>query len=162
MTIRKIEKIEKLVSHPLEEFLNIEPMSTEVVRYERKTELNKYEEYDAKDTELEETYQEILDAAMTGYDALKEVAETADTKFMARLAEVQVQHLNVALAAAGKKTQLKQDKDRQKAKAAAGPAGKQTNNIIVMDRNEMLRRLMGEGETDPIDVDVVEVKPDQE
>jgi hypothetical protein len=162
MTIRKIEKIEKLVSHPLEEFLNIEPASTEIVRYERKTELNKYEEYDEKDTELEETYQEILDAAMTGYDTLKEVAETADTKFLARLAEVQVQHLNVALAAAGKKTQLKQDKDRQKAKALAGSSKTvNTTNILIADRNELLRRLTGEDGSDPIDVDVVPVNPEE-
>ena len=162
MTIRKIEKIEKLVSHPLEEFLNIEPASTEIVRYERKTELNKYEEYDEKDTELEETYQEILDAAMTGYDTLKEVAETADTKFLARLAEVQVQHLNVALAAAGKKTQLKQDKDRQKAKAFAGSSKTvNTTNILIADRNELLRRLTGEDGSDPIDVDVVPVNPEE-
>ena len=162
MTIRKIEKIEKLVSHPLEEFLNIEPASTEIVRYERKTELNKYEEYDEKDTELEETYQEILDAAMTGYDTLKEVAETADTKFLARLAEVQVQHLNVALAAAGKKTQLKQDKDRQKAKALAGSSKTvNTTNILLADRNELLRRLTGEDGSDPIDVDVVPVNPEE-
>lgn len=162
MTIRKIEKIEKLVSHPLEEFLNIEPASTEIVRYERKTELNKYEEYDEKDTELEETYQEILDAAMTGYDTLKEVAETADTKFLARLAEVQVYHLNVALAAAGKKTQLKQDKDRQKAKALAGSSKTvNTTNILLADRNELLRRLTGEDGSDPIDVDVVPVNPEE-
>ena len=162
MTIRKIEKIEKLVSHPLEEFLNIEPASTEIVRYERKTELNKYEEYDEKDTELEETDQEILDAAMTGYDTLKEVAETADTKFLARLAEVQVQHLNVALAAAGKKTQLKQDKDRQKAKALAGSSKTvNTTNILLADRNELLRRLTGEDGSDPIDVDVVPVNPEE-
>jgi ATP-dependent Lon protease len=103
-----------------------------------------------------------LDAAMTGYDTLKEVAETADTKFLARLAEVQVQHLNVALAAAGKKTQLKQDKDRQKAKALAGSSKTvNTTNILIADRNELSRRLTGEDGSDPIDVDVVPVNPEE-
>ena len=78
MSIRHIEKIEK-IAHPLEEYFNIESGSTEVVRYERKTELLKYEEFDEKDSELEQTYQEIYDAAMTGFDTLKDIMDTADT-----------------------------------------------------------------------------------
>lgn len=151
MTIRKIEEIKKLIDHPLEEFLNIEPASTEVVKYQRKTELTPYQEFDDKDTEIEESYQEIYDAAMTGYDNLQEMIDTADTKFAARLGEVSVQHLNVALAAAGKKAHLKENKDKLLARAKAGPAGKTTNNIVLVeDRNELLRRLMGGGEDDNV------------
>ncbi len=142
MTIRKIEQIKELVDHPLEEFFNIEPASTEVVKYQRKTELTPYQDFDEKDTEIEETYQEIYDAAMTGYDNLQEMIDTADTKFAARLGEVSVQHLNVALAAASKRASLKENKDKMTARAKAGPAGKTTNNIVLVeDRNELLRRL---------------------
>lgn len=157
MTIRKIEQIKELVDHPLEEFFNIEPASTEVVKYQRKTELTPYQEFDEKDTELEETYQEIYDAAMTGYDNLQEMIDTADTKFAARLGEVSVQHLNVALAAASKRANLKENKDKLLARAkAAGAKGNTTNNIVLVeDRNELLRRLMGNSEENVIEGQIV-------
>jgi hypothetical protein len=160
MSIRKIEQIEKLTSHPLEEFFNIEPMTTKVTKTERKTELLPYQEFDKKDGEIEESYQEIMDAAMNGYENLQEMIDTADTKFAARLAEVSVQHLNVALAAAGKKAHLKENKDKLVARQKIGPT-KQTNNIIVMDRNEMLKRLMSQDQ-DAIDVESVEILPSKE
>lgn len=152
MTIRKIEQIKELVDHPLEEFFNIEPASTEVVKYQRKTELTPYQEFDEKDTELEETYQEIYDAAMTGYDNLQEMIDTADTKFAARLGEVSVQHLNVALAAASKRANLKENKDKLLVRAkTAGAKGNTTNNIVLVeDRNELLRRLMGTANEDNV------------
>lgn len=152
MTIRKIEQIKELVDHPLEEFFNIEPASTEVVKYQRKTELTPYQEFDEKDTELEETYQEIYDAAMTGYDNLQEMIDTADTKFAARLGEVSVQHLNVALAAASKRANLKENKDKLVARAkTVGAKGNTTNNIVLVeDRNELLRRLMGAASEDNV------------
>lgn len=161
MTIRKIEQIKDVVSHPLEEFFNIEPTSTEVVKYQRKTELTQYQEFDEKDTELEETFQEIFDAAMTGYDNLQEMIDTADTKFAARLGEVSVQHLNVALAAAGKRAHLKENKDKlvARANAAVAKTGNTTNNIVLIeDRNELLRRIMGSGSDTIIDADIVNDK----
>ncbi len=159
MTIRKSEEIKKMVEHPLEEFFNIEPASTEIVQYERKTELKPYEQFDEKDTELEAAYQEIADAAMSGYDNLSVVAETADTKFLPRLGEVQVQHLNVALAAISKRAALKQGKDKLAAAIKAGPS-KQTTNILVMDRNELLRQVLEDDSI--IDGEAEDVTPDKE
>lgn len=156
MAIRNIEKIEKLAEHPLEEFFNIEPASTEVIKYQRKTELTVYGEFDEKDRELEDTYQEIYDAAMTGYDTLNEMIDTADTRVVARLAEVGVQHLNVALAAASKKTALKENKDKLLARAKnAGP--KTLNQTIVLsgDRNDILRQL---SQTDVLEGEIVDPK----
>ena len=143
MAIRDIDKIKKIVDHPLEEFLNIEPCTTEIVKYERKTELTPYQDFDEKDTENEETFQEIIDLAMTGYDNLQEMIETADTKFAARLAEVSVQHLNVALSAASRKANLKENKDKMLQRAKAGAEkGKTTNNIVfVGDRNDLLKQI---------------------
>lgn len=165
MTIRKIDEIKKMVENPLEEFFGIQKGSTEVTKFERRTELTPYKEYDTKDTELEENYQEIQDAAMTGYDNLQEMIDTADTKFAARLAEVSVQHLNVALAAASKKASLKSGKDNLLARQKA--TSKTNNTLIVMDRNEMLRNIMAvdadlakstKSEDDAIDADYTEVE----
>ena len=141
MAIRKIEEIKKMVSHPLEDFFQIEKNSTEVTKFERKTELVSYPDFDTKDSEIESDYQEIYDAAMSGYDNLNQMIDTADTKFAARLGEVSVQHLNVALAAAGKKANLKQSKDNLIARQKTGSKGS-TNTLVVMDRNELLRTIV--------------------
>lgn len=163
MSIRHIEKIEN-IAHPLEEYFNIESGSTEVVRYERKTELLKYEEFDEKDSELEQTYQEIYDAAMTGFDTLKDIMDTADTKVVARLAEVGVQHLNAALAAASKKAHLKENKDKLIARAkAAGPKNlSQTMIVISGNRNDILKQALSMHEDNDDDIIDVEVTPNDE
>lgn len=149
MTIRKKDKITKIVSHPLEEFFNIEPASTEVTKIVRKTELDVYDEFDDKDTELENTFQEVYDAAMSGYDNLQDMIDIADTKFTARLSEVSVQHLNTALAAASKRAQLKENKDKLNLKARSNTS-KTQNNLIIMDRNAALQSFM-ENMTDDSD-----------
>lgn len=160
----KKDKIQKMISHPLEEFFDIEENTTEIVRYERKTEITKHVEYDDKDAELEETYQEIIDSAMSGFDNLRDMAYTADTKFAARLAEVGAQYLNAALAAASKKTQLKENKDKLVLRQRTGPAAKNTtNNILLLDRNEALKmalEAMAKPE-DTIDAEVIEVTKEE-
>lgn len=158
MTIRKIEKIEKLVDHPLEEFFNIEPTTTEIVKFQRKTELIEYGEFDGKDKELEQDFQEIADAAMTSYDTIQEMVDNADTKLVARLTEVSAQMLNTALAALTKKAHLKENKDKLIARQKIGPV-KNTNNFLVMDRNELLRKMMAQ---DEVDEDVIDVTPVKE
>lgn len=153
MTIRKIEKIEKLISHPLEEFFDIEPSTTEMTKFIRKTELTEYQNFDDKDKEIEDTYQEIADAAMSGYDNLQEMIDTADTKFAARLAEVSVQHLNAALSAISKRAQLKENKDKLLLRERSGSTKSQTN-VFIMDRNEALKSFMQDD--DIIDVDYID------
>lgn len=162
----KKEKIQKIINHPLEEFFDIEENTTEIVRYERTTSPREYEEYDEKDAELEENYQEVYNYAMSGFENLRDLIDTADTKFSARLAEVSVQYLNAALSAAGKKTQLKENKDKLRFRQQTGAAGKNTtNNILVLDRNEALKMALqaaaGESdskEDDTIDAEVIEVQ----
>ncbi len=161
MTIRKIEMIEK-IAHPLEEYFNIDSGSTEMVRTERKTDIIPYEEYDHKDSELENTYQEIYDTAMSGYDTLRDIMDTADTKVVARLAEVGVQHLNAALAAASKKAQLKENKDKMIAKEKSSIGKNVTNNIVIAgNRNDILKQALAalDGRaTEVLDAEIIESK----
>lgn len=161
MTIRKREEITRMMEHPLEEFFGIEKNSTEITKIERKTELVEYADFDTKDTELEETYQEIYDAAMSGYDNLQNMMDTAEPKFTARLAEVSVQHLNAALAAASKRAQLKENKDRLLTRQRQPQKGGGTNNtVVVMTHAELLRNLNPPKE-DIVDVEVVDVPKDE-
>lgn len=157
----KKEKIKKMISHPLEEFFDIEEHTTEIVRHERKTIPKEYIEFDEKDAELEDSYQEIIDSAMSGFDNLRDMIDTADTKFAARLAEVGAQYLNTALAAASKKTQLKENKDKLIMRKTGLSGNKTTNNILVLDRNEALRLALQAAAEEAIDAEVIEVKNDK-
>lgn len=147
MAIRKIDEIVKMGSHPLEEFFDVDKNTTEIVSTERKTELTEYVVYDEKDKEIESDYQMIMDKALDLADRIKtHIDEGAEAKFLARLSEVAGQNLNLALAAAEKKAKLKDNKDKfnHKKNVDANKSGPVTNNntIVVMDRNEMLKRVI--------------------
>lgn len=164
MSIRKIDEIVKMGSHPLEEHFDIESGSTEIVTKKRSTELNKYELYDEKDKELEDDYQLIMDGALDLVDKVKEHIEGgAEAKFLARLVEVAGQQLNVALSAAEKKAKLKDNKDKFEHKKTNGTSGKTVNNniLITTDRNELLKMLTQNNNNDIIDVEAVEVEQKQ-
>ncbi|WAX21697.1 hypothetical protein [Stenotrophomonas phage RAS14] len=139
--MRNLEKIKQLGSHPLEDILGIESNSTEIVKFERNTELQPYEHFDDKDTELENQYQEIADLAITAYKNLEQTMETAEPKFMARLTEVGQQSLNTALSALNARAKMKEAKDKALAKAAqASSKGNTTNQaVFILDRNQALQ-----------------------
>lgn len=147
MSIRKIDEIIKLGSHPLEDHFDIESKSTEIIITKRETELEPYDLYDKKDTELEQDYQMVMDSAMDMVDRLKEhIDGGAEAKFLARLAEVAGQSLGIALNAAEKKAKLKDSKDKFTHRKNTTPGPKnvtQNNTTIIMDRNQMLDALMG-------------------
>lgn len=137
-TLKKVEEI--TVNHPLEAVFDIEPNTTVITKEHRETELVVSAEYDAKDTEIEDTFQEVYDKAMDGFEILQDEMDKGDARFKARLGEVSVQHLNVALNAAKEKAGLKMHKDKLQVKTrAAGP--KTVNNTLIVDRNELLRTI---------------------
>ena len=98
---------------------------------------------------------------MTGYDNLQGMMETADTKFTARLAEVSVQHLNAALAAAKQRASLKENKDRLLTRQRQPSKGATNNTLVVMTHAEMLRQLRPPTE-EIVDAEVVEVPKDEQ
>lgn len=130
----------------MEEVLDIEPGTTIVPTTEMvPTERTPCEEYDPKDDEIEEQFQEVYDVAMTAFETTSETVSSIEPKYRARNEEVAIQYLNTALAAARDKAALKQHKDKisiTKFKAA-GPKTV-NNNLIVADRNDMLKNLLKE------------------
>mgnify|MGYP006338186639 FL=1 len=64
-------------------------------------------------------------------------------KYKARMAEVSATMLNVALSAVREKRQLKEHKDKL-SNAPRAPGGSKTinHNLIVADRNELLRMML--------------------
>jgi Mg2+/Co2+ transporter CorB len=145
-TKKEIITIQKTKEHPLEEVFDIEPCTTETIRTEQRTELVEIDEYDEKDTEIEDAFQEVFDKAMSTYEIIQDEIEDIEGKFKARMMEVGNQHLNTALAAAREKAKMKADKDKLKQKQAAGNGPKTVNNNLIMSREDLLKTLFQEGE----------------
>lgn len=136
----------KVIEHPMEQVLGIEGGTTEVPAIpQRSTELATVDEYDNKDEEIETQFQEVYDLALDAYEQQAADAETVEPKYRARNQEVAVQYLNTALNAAKEKSTLKQFKDKMfnDRKATSGPKTV-NNNLIVDDRNNILKAIMGE------------------
>lgn len=137
-------KVVKVIDHPLEEFFDIEPKSTEIEVFDRgegEGELVTDETYDPKDTEIEEQFQEVYDSAMDGFDELSEEVHRVEGRYKARMGEVSVQHLNAALGAATQKAKLKEHKDKLESKEKTGGTRVINNTLIVDDRSALLEEL---------------------
>lgn len=140
--------IEVAVEHPMEEVLDIEPGTTMVEHVQRSTDLVEHVPYDNKDTEIEGQYQEIYDAAMDQFDTQSGEAELVEGKYKARNAEVAAQYLNTALAAVKGKADVKIHKDKISIDTVKAGTPKTLNqNVIVADRNDILKTFM-EGSED--------------
>lgn len=135
-------KTEELKEHPLEEVFDIEPGST-LVEYEEKSLsiINEPDVYDPKDVEIETQFQEVYECAMDAYEAQMEETEGVEGRYKARNGEIAAQFLNTALHAAKEKANLKEHKDKIGGHVAPG---KVVNNL-VLDRNELLKMLAGDG-----------------
>lgn len=134
---------QKLIAHPLEIELGIEPGTT-VVEYKEHipAEIIQPPSYDEKDLEIEEKLEEIYTEAMGQVSTLGDEIERVEGKYKARIGEVSATMLNVALGAVREKSHLKQHKDKV---VPAGPVGGShtvNNNLIVADRNELLRLMI--------------------
>jgi hypothetical protein len=139
----KIEEVETIISHPMEAILDIEAGTTLLPHTQRTTELIEIEEYDKKDVEIENQFQEVYDAAMGAFDDQMEEVELVEGKYKARNGEIAVQFLNAALAAVKEKSTLKMGKD--KLEVSRGKMGPKTlnQNVIVADRNDLLKEIFG-------------------
>lgn len=133
---------QKLIEHPLEDVFDIEP-STTMVEYKEvvPAEVVEMPNYDKKDDEIEGKLEEIFSVAMTQVATISDEMERVEGKFKARMGEVSATMLNVALGAVNSKAQLKMHKDRLGPTGGSGTPHTVNNNLIVADRNEILRAL---------------------
>ena len=132
-----------MVNHPMEDVLNIESGTTPMTKVERTSDLVPTEAFDEKDVEIEEQFQEVYDSAMGAFEGQMDEAELVEGKYKARNGEVAVQFLNAALAAAKEKSGLKQHKDKLSVAKGKISGGGRSNNLIIADRNELLKEIMG-------------------
>lgn len=135
----KTTEIEVEIEHPLEEMFDIPSGTTLMPRKEKETDMVPIAEYDDKDNEVEQQFQEIYNSAFAAFEDQVAEAEVVEGRYKARNMEVGVQLLNTALSAAKEKSNLKQHKDKT-AISKGKLTGTTTNNtLIVADRNEILK-----------------------
>ncbi len=142
----KRKETEKAIAHPIEGVLELEPETTLVPMIESEpTELAIVPEFDEGDRQINEQFQEIYDVAMDAYEQQAMDVQTIEPKYRARNQEVAVQYLNAALNAAKEKASLKQNKEKMVTKAITSGTNIKDSNVIVADRNEVLKELFGRG-----------------
>lgn len=129
--------------HPMEEILDLEPCTTLTEYVEVVPDVPVYHvAYDDKDDEIERKIEEVYSAAMNSANVLADEIEQVEGKYKARMGEVSATMLNVALGAIREKRQLKEHKDKSTTIPRNG-AKTVNNNLVVADRNEILRMLQG-------------------
>ena len=140
-------KVTKQTGHPLEDIFGLPSGTTEVTVIQRQTQLVEHSDFDEKDSEIEEQFQEVYDVAMSTFENQVEMLERAETdpKYVARQMEVAAQFLNTALAAAKEKASLKTTKDKLLAAQRTG-AGNNVPSVgngepIVMSHSALLKML---------------------
>lgn len=141
----KVMKKEKIIEHPLEAAFGIEECTTPVeYNVVVPDEVVPTVGYDAKDDEIEDKLEEIYAVAMGQVEVIADELERVEGKFKARVGEVTATMLNVALGAVREKRALKEHKDKIGVTAKnAGTPNTLNQNLIVADRNDILRTLMG-------------------
>lgn len=137
-----IIKKEKYIEHPLEDVLDIDSGTT-VVEYKEAlpAEVIPMPNYDQKDDEIEGKLEEIYTVAMEQVQVISDETERVEGKYKARMGEVTATMLTVALGAVREKSALKMHKDKISGAAISGPSTV-NNNLILADRNEILRALI--------------------
>ena len=142
ITIMKLKKSEREVSHPLEEFFEITPHTTtsDVIGVVPDEPIQTVA-YDDKDLEIENKLEEIYAMAIGNAMQLADEIEVVEGKFKARIGEVSATMLNVALGAVREKSSLKMHKDKLIPASVGVGSHTVNNNLVVADRNEILKML---------------------
>ena len=98
---------------------------------------------DDDDKLIEGNIDQVYAAAMEAFQNQTAFIEVIDPKFAARNAEVAANYLNIALQAAVGRSRVKTDRKRanQTFIPYGQPGGKTTNNIVIADRNQILKMI---------------------
>lgn len=157
---KKIKK--EKTSHALEEFFGIEEGTTEHERVEYDSPLERVEQYDDKDHEIESEAHAIFKEAMTGYSSLEALLNNIEPKYRARMAEVALGYLKTALDASTSKRQQKESIEKlklNKERLDKNNSGASNNIFAVGDRNEMLKMLR---DLEDKERGVIDIKPEKD
>lgn len=153
-------------AHPLEDVFNIEPgttpmptastqVSTEMIdpatgevikrSVTNVTDSEIEKEERIEDLKIDGQIDSIHGAAMNAFESQARLSQEVDPKFAARNAEVAAQYLKIALDAVGTRVDTKYKRAKVRIAKNEGPRQVQ-NNLIVADRNDLLKSLFGKEE----------------
>lgn len=134
---------------PLEEVFDLPSGTTTLPQYIGKDDIIEPQVEDAEEASnkqmesgIVKNIDDVYDAAMQVFEMQSEMIETVDPKFAARNAEVANAYLNTALHAMKLKTDMLKDRRSKKTSSPGQTAGTINNNVIVADRNDVLRAIM--------------------
>ena len=130
------------IKHPMEDLFDIEEGSTEfpITKAEAR-ELVNYDDYDEKDNEIDEQFEEIYAHALAAYETQQEIIETIEGKFKGRNSEIAAQFLQIALNAVKEKSSHKMTKDKNTLASKKANGNTTNNNLFVGDFNQVLELL---------------------
>jgi DNA uptake protein ComE-like DNA-binding protein len=137
----KFTKTVEMDEHPYEDIFDLPKGTTETTHViAAETPMVEHEQYDGKDKEIEQQFQDVYQMAVTAFADQAGLLKQMDDKQVARNMEVANGFLNTALAAAKEKAKLKHDKDSSRTKTSGTPNNVTvTNNTaIYADRNDIL------------------------
>ena len=103
---------------------------------------------DADDVLIEKRIDDVYDNAMQAFQNQTAYMEIIEPRYAARNAEVAANYLNIALAAANSRAKVKTDRKRanQTFVPFNNQGGKTTNNIIMANREDIIRMMTMDSE----------------
>lgn len=145
------------LQNPLEQVFGIEAGSTDDVEYEMIEAGNMLpavsaeapvDHKDEDDVAIEKRIDDVYEAAMNTFQQQQAYTEIVEPRYAARNAEVAANYLNIALAAANSRAKVKTDRKRaNQAFVPYAQSNKTTNNLVIADRNQILKMLDMDGES---------------
>lgn len=100
---------------------------------------------DEEDVAIDKNIDTVYDKALSAFNQQTEMVEIVDPRYAARTAEVAANYLNIALNAMAVKSKVKGERHRRGGSGFipyANGAKTVNNNLIVADRNSILRMMM--------------------
>jgi hypothetical protein len=102
---------------------------------------------DEDDVLVEKRIDEVYESAISAFQQQVSYTEIIEPRYAARNAEVAANYLNIALAAANSRAKVKNDRKRANQNFVPySGAGKTTNNILIANREEILKMITIDGE----------------
>lgn len=137
--------------HPLEEVFDMESGSTEVKQYETpqppaiiNDEDMEPHKYDNRDNKIENKLDIVYEFAVSAFQEQQQEAEMVEPRYAARSREIAAQFLNTALGAVKEQRLQKEGKDKINIQHKNTGPEMVNNNLIVGDRNDILKALMNQ------------------
>lgn len=97
---------------------------------------------DEDDLMVEKRIDDVYESAMSAFQQQVSYTEIIEPRYAARNAEVAANYLNIALAAANSRAKVKNDRRRSnQGFVPYNNAGKTTNNILIANREEILKMI---------------------